>query len=337
MSSDTANETFPALVLDRSGDDLHCSFRQLTESDLPDGEVLVEVTHSSVNYKDGLAVTGKGKIARSFPMVPGIDLAGTVLHSRSEQFRPGDRVLSTGWGMSESLFGGYAGRNRLDAARLIRIPEPLTPARAMAFGTAGLTAAHAVLTLEEHGLTPDAGPVVVTGATGGVGSVATHLLASRGYEVAAVTGRPDELTPFLTKLGAKQVLPRSELARPAKPLESERWAAAVDNVGGDMLATLLAQMRRHACVASCGNARSPELHTTVFPFILRGVSLLGIDSNWCPNDRRITLWNRLATEFDLDLLDEMTRTIPFAEVPRAAEDIVAGRLHGRTVVDISAS
>jgi acrylyl-CoA reductase (NADPH) len=299
--------------------------------------VLVEVTHSSVNYKDGLAVTGKGKIARSFPMVPGIDLAGTVLRSESAEYRPGDRVLATGYGMSEILFGGYSARARLDAGSLVRIPEALSATQAMAFGTAGLTAMVAVYTLEEHGLEPEAGPVVVTGATGGVGSVATHLLAKSGHEVVAVSGRSDELTPFLTKLGAKQVLPRSELARPSKPLESERWAGAVDNVGGDMLSTLLAQMRRHAAVACCGNARSPELHTTVFPFILRGVALLGIDSNWCPADLRRNLWKRLASEFDLDLLDEITRTIPFSEVPRAAEDILAGRLHGRTVVEISRS
>ena len=328
------SETFPALVLDRSGDELHCTFQQLSESDLPPGDVLVEVTHSSVNYKDGLAVTGKGKIARSFPMVPGIDLAGTVLRSESAEYRPGDRVLATGYGMSETRFGGYSARARLEAGSLTRIPEPLSAAQAMAFGTAGLTAMFAVHTLEEHGLEPGNGPVVVTGATGGVGSVATHLLAKSGHEVVAVSGRSDELKPFLTRLGAKQVLPRSELARPSKPLESERWVGAVDNVGGDMLATLLAQMRRHAGVACCGNARSPELHTTVFPFILRGVSLLGIDSNWCPADLRRTLWKRLASEFDLDLLAELSRTIPFAEVPHAAEEIVAGRLHGRTVVAV---
>lgn len=332
--STSSSETFPALILDRSGDGIRCSFGELSESDLPPGDVIVDVSHSSVNYKDGLAVTGKGKIARTLPMVPGIDLAGEVIRSENSAYQPGDRVLATGWGLGEVQFGGYSGRARITADKLTPIPANLSTARAMAFGTAGVTAMLAVLTLEERGLRPTDGPVVVTGATGGVGSLATHLLAAKGHEVASVTGRPEELTPFLSKLGASRVLSRSELARPSKPLESEQWSGAVDTVGGEMLATMLAQMRRGSGVACCGNARSPELHTTVFPFILRGVALLGIDSNWCPIERRAILWNRLASEFDLELLDEMTQTIPLSEVPRAAEEIVAGRIHGRTVVQI---
>lgn len=331
-SSETAR--FRALILDDSEGQLRCSFGELSESDLPPGEVLIGVSHSSVNYKDGLAVTGKGRIARTFPIVPGIDLAGLVIRSESPDFRPGDRVFATGWGMGEIQHGGYSERARLTADKVMPLPDPLTSAQAMAFGTAGVTAMFAVVTLEERGLRPGAGPVLVTGATGGVGSLTTHLLAARGHEVVAVTGRPEEMTTFLTKLGAARVVPRSELARASKPLESERWSGAVDTVGGEMLSTLLAQMRRGAGVACCGNARSPELHTTVFPFILRGIALLGIDSNWCPVEKRSVLWSRLASEFDLKLLDELTRTIPLSDVPRAAEDIVAGRLHGRTVVEI---
>ncbi|MEZ4655444.1 MAG: MDR family oxidoreductase [Candidatus Eisenbacteria bacterium] len=326
-------ESFRALVLEKAGDGIRCGFRTIEPAALPPGEVLIEVTHSSLNYKDGLAVTGKGKIARSYPMVPGIDLAGVVRESESPAFAAGDPVLATGWGLGEIQFGGYAELARVPAEKLTPLPNGLDAPRAMALGTAGFTAVLAVQTLEEHGLRPGTGPILVTGATGGVGSLATHLLSKQGHEIVAVTGRT-ELTPFLEKLGASRILPRQELARTSKPLESEQWAGAVDTVGGEMLTTMLAQMKRAAGVACCGNARGPELHTTVFPFILRGVALLGIDSNWCPTERRVLLWQRLAADVDLDLLDSLTRTVPFSDIPEAAAQIVDGKLHGRTVIAV---
>lgn len=339
---------FPALVLRRlASGGTAAAFEELTTSDLPPGDVLVAVTHSSVNYKDGLAVTGQGKIARIDPLVAGIDLAGTVVASSSAEWSAGDLVLATGWGLGEERFGGYASYARVDAGMLTAIPEAWTneeapagavgttsgPALAMGLGTGGFTAMLAVLALEERGLRPADGPIVVTGASGGVGSAAVALLAKAGYEVVAVTGR-EENHAYLRALGATSILARAELDRDSRPLESDRWAGGVDTVGGRSLATLTAQVRRAGAVSVCGNAGGFQLATTVFPFILRGVALLGIDSNYCPRLRRKAAWDRLARAFSGAEIRAFTETIPLADVPAAAARIVAGQVRGRIVVTI---
>ena len=339
---------FPALVLrkDDTGT-IRPSFEVFTLDDLPAGEVLVRVTHSSLNYKDGLAVTGKGKIARSLPMVAGIDLAGVVEESNAPEWSPGDPVLATGWGLGEERFGGYAHFARLDASMLTRIPDAWTDPggggegsqaqaggyRAMALGTAGLTAMLAVLALDDRGLVPGDGPVVVTGASGGVGSVSVALLAKAGYEVVASTGRAEN-HGYLRALGAARFLGRTELDRDSKPLESDHWAGAIDTVGGRTLATLAAQIRRGGAISVCGNAGGFQLPTTVFPLILRGVALLGIDSNYCPQPRRLVAWNRLARDIRMDQIDAWAETIPLEGVPAAAERILAGQITGRVVVEV---
>lgn len=328
------SDTFKALVLDQEdGKTIH-SFKQLTVDDLPDGEVVVAVSHSSLNYKDGLAITGSGKIIRNFPFVPGIDLAGVVESSQAEQFKVGDAVLLTGWGVGERHWGGFAQKARLKAKWLTKLPTGLTASRAMAIGTAGFTAMLSVMALEKHGLERDGGPVLVTGANGGVGSVAVSLLAALGYEVTAATGRVEE-SDFLTGLGAKQILPRSELSRQCKPLEKESFNGAVDTVGGQPLATLLSQLRYGTAVAACGLAAGVPLPTTVFPFILRNVALLGIDSVMCPPPKREAAWQRLTAILPMERLDALTNIIPFAELPAAASTILQGGIRGRTVVDLN--
>lgn len=309
---------------------------ELDEAELPPGDVTVDVAYSSLNYKDGLAVSGKGRIARRFPMVCGIDLAGTVVASSSPAWQVGDEVVATGWGLSENHPGGYTQRQRLDGSWLVARPPGLTLAQTMAVGTAGLTAMLCVQALEEHGLVPDTrAPVLVTGAAGGVGSVAVAVLAELGYRVAASTGRP-ELGDYLKRLGAAELVERSELAvDQERPLETERWAAAVDSVGGRTLATVLRQLCYGAAVAACGLAGGSDLPTTVLPFILRGVRLLGVDSVRCPNPRREEAWGRLA-RLDVGLLDEITTVVPLSAVPDLAGDILAGKVRGRTVVDVNA-
>lgn len=331
------NGPFPALVLrqDEAGA-IRAGFEELTLSDLPAGEVLVEVSHSSVNYKDGLAVTGKGRIARTFPLIAGIDLAGTVVASDAPEWSEGDVVLATGWGLGEERAGGYARYARLATTQLTAIPKawaPDGPALAMGLGTAGFTAMLAVLTLEERGILPEDGPIIVTGASGGVGGIAVALLVKSGYEVAAVTGRMDN-EAYLRALGASQVLPRAEFDRDSRPLESDRWAGGVDTVGGRSLATLAAQVRRGGGISVCGNAGGAELVTTVFPFILRGVALLGIDSNYCPRLKRRMIWERLAKVMSPKEIRAFTETIPFSAVPEAAARIVAGQVRGRLVVTV---
>lgn len=309
---------------------------ELDDKDLPDGDVTVDVAYSSLNYKDGLAVTGRGRIVRRPPLVCGIDLAGTVAESASPDWSPGDEVVVTGWGLSETHPGGYTERQRLRSAWLVARPPGLTLAQTMAVGTAGLTAMLCVLALEDAGLSAGDGEVVVTGAGGGVGSVAVALLASLGHRVVAATGRP-ALHEYLRGLGAADFVTRDELARPAeRPLESTRWAGAVDTVGSTTLASVLRQAAYGAPVTACGLAGGDDLPITVLPFILRGVRLLGVDSVQCPTPRREQAWARLAADLDPDLLDRMTTVEPLTAVPRLAEEILAGRTQGRVVVDVRA-
>jgi acrylyl-CoA reductase (NADPH) len=306
---------------------------ELSDADLPDGDVTVAVSHSSLNYKDGLAVTGSGRIARAYPMVCGIDLAGVVEASDSPDWRAGDEVLVTGWGLSETHPGGYTQRQRVRSEWLTRRPPAFTLAQCMAIGTAGLTAMLCLLALEHAGLEPTAdSEVLVTGAGGGVGSVAIALLAAAGHRVVASTGR-EELHGYLRELGAAEIVARAALDAPAKALESARWAAAIDTVGSQTLATVLAQSRYGGAVAACGRAGGTDLPTTVAPFILRGVSLLGIDSVMCPADRREVAWSRLAADLPPARLDAITTVEPLARVPELAAEILAGHIRGRVVIE----
>jgi len=325
-------DRFKALVLDQQDSEIRVSLQELAADALPDGDVLVRVAYSSLNYKDGLAVTGKGKVVRRYPMVPGIDLAGTVEVSRSPAWKPGDAVVLTGWGIGEQHWGGYAQLARVKADWLVLLPDGLSLRDAMAIGTAGFTAMLCVLALEERGLTPGGRPVIVTGASGGVGSVATAVLAHLGYHVVASTGR-EEAHEYLRSLGAQEIVGR--LAPTGKPLESERWGGAVDTVGGQTLAALLPAMARGTSVAACGNAGGAELTTTVLPFILRGVSLLGIDSVMCPPERRRAAWSRLARELPREALNQMVQVASLQDVPRLSQEILQNHIRGRVVVDVN--
>ncbi len=327
-------EPFKALVLRENDGAVVATIDELTSEALPTGEVTVRISHSTLNYKDALAITGRGKIVRAYPMVPGIDFAGVVEESSSAAFAPGTPVLLTGWGVGERYWGGLADYARVKEAWLTPMPAGLSAAQAMSFGTAGLTAALCVLALEDAGIVPNEREVVVTGATGGVGSVATALLAQAGYHVTASTGRPDE-EPYLRQLGATQIIERAALATPSKrPLESERWAGGIDTVGGDTLAALVRTTAYNGAVAACGLAGGTDLPTTVFPFILRGVRLLGVDSVMASPERRNAAWARLASAFPLDLLSEMTKTVSLAEVPALASALLDGGVRGRIVVDL---
>lgn len=323
---------FKALVLDQVDDQTVSAIKQLEVADLPDEEVLIDVAYSSLNYKDGLAVTGTGKIVRNFPMVPGIDLAGTVAQSANEHFQPGDEVILTGWSIGERYWGGYSQKARAKPDWLVPMPNGLDARKAMIIGTAGLTAMLCVLTLEEAGVTPDSGKVLVTGAAGGVGSVATLLLSQLGYQVTVVSGRP-ETHDYLFSLGAKEFISREEMSEKSRPLESQKWAGAVDVVGGDMLARVLAEMDYNGAVAACGLAGSFKLNTTVMPFILRNVSLHGVDSVMCPFERRMIAWNRLASEMPAQSYDSIGHVIPLEDVAQACKDIIAGKVKGRTLVN----
>jgi acrylyl-CoA reductase (NADPH) len=330
------HDTFRALVAEAAG--APPVQRTLRTDDLPAGDVRVAVEHSSLNYKDGLAVTGKGRIIQSYPMVPGIDLAGTVVESASPRWRPGDRVVLTGWGIGERHWGGYAQQARIKGEWLVPLTEGMTSTQAMAIGTAGFTAMLCVMALEERGLNPErAGDreVVVTGAAGGVGSVAVAILGRLGYNVTAVSGRP-EAREYLRELGARQVIGRGELPLGSRrPLESQRWVGGVDVVGGEMLAALLRQADYNASIACCGLAGGTDLSTTVFPFILRGVALLGVESVMVPFERRQVVWSRLARDLPRAALDRLTQIHPLAEVPRLAEEILAGKVRGRVVIDVN--
>jgi len=309
------------------------SVATLTATDLMDGDVDVRVEHSTVNYKDGLAITGKLPVVRRFPMIPGVDFAGTVTESRHPDYRPGDKVILNGWGVGEVHYGGYAEMARVKGDWLIALPAGLSTAEAMAIGTAGYTAMLALIALERHGLTPASGSVIATGASGGLGSFAVALLADRGFKVAAATGRSTE-ADYLKRLGATEIVERAELSTPPRLLGKERWAGAVDAVGGPVLANVIAMMATGGAIAACGNAGGMELNTSVAPFILRGVALLGIESVRAPKAVRDEAWQRLAHDLDRNKLAAMTTTIAFDAVPAAARDIVDGRVRGRLVVEI---
>ena len=330
------SETFKALLLEETEGKVTPALRDLTADDLPAGNVTVSVDYSDLNYKDGLVVKNLGRLARTFPHVPGIDFAGTVEASESPDFKPGDRVVLTGWRVGEVHWGGFAQKARVDAGWLVPLPDGLTAEQAMAVGTAGFTAMLAVDALEAHGLTPDAGEVLVTGAAGGVGSVAVAPLANRGYEVVASTGRA-ALADYLKGLGATSIIDRKELSEPKpRPLERERWAGCVDTVGSSTLAMALAQMKYGCSVAACGLAGGNDLPTTVIPFLLRGVNLLGIDSVMQPAANRARIWRRIAAELPLDRLAAMTQVRPLADVPALADAILKGDTRGRVVIDVNA-
>jgi acrylyl-CoA reductase (NADPH) len=324
---------FRALVVDKADDGVVADLRDVEESELPEGDVTVDVAYSTVNYKDGLAVTGRGPVVRRYPMVPGIDLAGTVAESRHPDFVPGDAVVLNGWGVGESHWGGYAAKARLRGDWLVPLPPAFTPAQAMAIGTAGYTAMLCVLGLEHHGITPDRGEVVVTGANGGVGSVAVAVLGKLGYRVRASTGRPEE-ADYLKRLGAAEIIDRKELSGPGKPLGRERWAGAVDCVGSHTLANVLASTRYAGVVTACGLAQGMDLPASVAPFILRGVTLVGIDSVMAPKELRLKAWSRLAADLAVETLETMTAEVGLGGVPQVAQDILAGRIRGRVVVDV---
>lgn len=328
------NTTFKGVLVTQPEGKFHAAIQDIPIDQLPAGELLVRVVYSSLNYKDGLAVTGKPGVIRTFPMVPGIDLAGTVEQSSSPDFRPGDSVVVTGCGTSETHWGGYAELARIKAEWAVPLPQGMTLVQAMGIGTAGFTAMQSVATLEEHGAKPGGRAVAVTGAGGGVGSVSIAILANLGYTVVASTGRR-ELDGYLRSLGAHDVVDRSELAAPSKrPLESERWGGAIDSVGGDTLAGLLRTMAVGASVASCGLAGGAAFSSTVFPFILRGVNLLGIDSLRVPNARRRQIWARLATDLDRSLLDSMIEVHPLERIFELGGRILQGKTRGRTVISV---
>jgi acrylyl-CoA reductase (NADPH) len=328
---------FKVLLAAESEDGVRVDFTELSDNDLPEGDVLVRVGYSTLNYKDGLALNGnKGRIMRKFPMVPGIDLAGTVEASELPDYKPGDRVVVNGWGLGETAWGGYAQKARLKSDWLVALPDAFDEKQAMAIGTAGFTAMLAVMALEHMDVRPGAGEVLVTGAAGGVGSVAVALLAKLGYDVAASTGRA-ETHDYLRGLGAKSIVGREELeAESKRPMESARWVGAVDTVGGGILAAILRATDQFGAVAACGNAAGFEFQTTVLPFILRGVSLMGINSVFCPVDRRREAWRRLAADLPMDKLDDMTEVIPFNELLARSKDILKGQVRGRVVVDVNA-
>ena len=325
--------TFKAIRIDKSDAGYQAAFADFDEAELMPGDVTVRVTHSTVNYKDGLAITGKSPVVRRFPMIPGIDFAGIVEASDSPAFKPGDEVLLNGWGLGETHLGGYAQKARVKAEWLTPLPRGLTRAQAMAIGTAGYTAMLALLALERHGANPAMGAAVVTGASGGVGSIAVALLAKAGWRVIASTGRPQE-ADWLKALGAAEVIDRSELSAPGRPLGKERWAAGVDSVGSHTLANVLAQTSYGGAVAACGLAQGMDLPASVAPFILRGVSLLGIDSVMCPQSLRQKAWARLASDLDAGKLASLTTTVPFDGVMDAARSILDGVIRGRVVVEI---
>jgi acrylyl-CoA reductase (NADPH) len=328
--------TFTALVLHEGGDKVTAHIEPLDETALPPGEVLVAVEYSSLNYKDGMILNGLGRLVRTYPHVPGVDFAGTVERSDSPDYQPGDKVVLTGWRVGETRWGGYAQRARAEAGQLVKLPAGLSTRRAMAIGTAGFTAMLAVRALEQHGLTPASGEVLVTGAAGGVGSVAIAVLAKLGYTVAASTGRAS-LHDYLTGLGAKTIVARAALAElPKRPLDSERWAGAIDAVGGTTLASVLTQLKYAGAVAACGLAGGNALPTTVIPFLLRGVNLLGIDSVMCPLAPRRDAWARLVRDLPMDTLDALTEVVPLAKLPALAGEILNGAVRGRIVVDVNA-
>jgi len=325
---------FKAILIDKQDGTQSVRLADVDEGQLPEAPVTVRVEYSTINYKDGLAITGKSPVVRKFPMIPGIDFAGVVETSSSADWRAGDRVLLNGWGVGEGHWGGLAQKARVNPAWLQRLPERFTAQQAMAIGTAGYTAALCVEALVRQGLTADRGEVLVTGACGGVGSVAIALLARAGCNVVASTGKADE-SDYLKSLGAGQVIDRNELSQPGKPLQKERWAAVVDTVGSHTLANACAQTRYRGLIAACGLAQGMDFPASVAPFILRGISLLGIDSVMAPRELREPAWNRLARDLDPAALERISKVIGLGEVVAAAQEIVAGKVRGRIVVDVN--
>ncbi len=328
---------FTALLLEQTDDGFRQSICQLDEDQLPDQDVTVRVEYSTVNYKDGLAICNGAPVVRSWPLVPGIDLAGVVEASNHPDWRPGDQVTVNGWDLGEKHWGGMAQKARVAPGWLTRLPEAIDTRAAAAIGTAGYTAMLCVMALEGHGVAPAGGPIVVTGAAGGVGSVALALLTKLGYEVVASTGRAASEGDYLRSLGAAQIIDRHELSEPGgRPMVKPRWAAGVDTVGSHTLVNLIAALQPEGCVAACGLAGGSDLNATVFPFILRGVSLLGVNCVYQPAARREEAWNRLAADLDRGTLESITSEVPLADVPQVAADILAGEVRGRVVVDVNA-
>nr|WP_321468958.1 MDR family oxidoreductase [uncultured Desulfobulbus sp.] len=329
--------SFKALVVEKGENELVASLKQLQEADLPDEDVLIQVDYSTLNYKEGLGFANRNKIFRVFPIVPGVDLSGTVVESKSAEYKPGDKVILNGWSVGERYWGGYAQMAKIKSDFLIHLPSGMDSRKAMYIGTAGYTAMLMVMTLEEAGVTPDRGPILVTGATGGVGGNAVAILSKLGYEVTALTrSQEPAIHEYLGKIGAKEVTCGEEWSTAPAPLETQKWAGAVDNVGSVVLARILAEMKYGGCVAACGLAAGYDLPTTVMPFILRGVSLRGVDSVSCPKPRRVAAWERLVTDISDEALEIINTVVPLAEVPRYAKELLAGKITGHIVVDVNA-
>lgn len=325
---------FKAIVIDKNSGTYQSNLTELDDTQLPEGDVTVRVAFSTLNYKDGLAITGRSPVVRQFPMVPGIDFAGTVETSNHPRYKTGDRVVLNGWGVGEVHWGGLAQKARVKGDWLIPLPAGLTESQAMAIGTAGYTAMLCLIALERQGLTPDRGEVLVTGANGGVGSFAIALLAGQGYSVTASTGRPDE-AEYLQRLGATTIIDRAELSSPGRVLAKERWAAAIDSVGSHTLANVCASIREDGLVAACGLAQGMDFPATVAPFILRGISLLGINSVTRPYEERVAAWQRLSTDLDLQQLADITREVSLSEALPIASELLDGKVRGRIVVDVN--
>ena len=328
------SDNFKALMIDKTDDKQTISIVNLDESELMEGNVVVDVTHSTLNYKDGLAITGSSPIVRNFPMIPGIDFSGIVRSSEDKKFSEGDRVVLNGYGLSENHFGGYSERARVNSNHLLKLPENISNKQAMAIGTAGYTAMLCVLAIEDYGIKPEDGSILVSGASGGVGSVAISLLSDLGYEVEASTGKIDE-ADYLKSLGAKSIIDRTELSEPSKPLGKERWAGAIDSVGSQTLVNILAQTSYGGAVAACGLAQGMDLPSTVMPFILRNVALLGVDSVMAPMNKRERAWERLSSDINIKKLEEMIVDTTIDQVEVFAEEILKGKIKGRVVVNIS--
>lgn len=326
--------TFKAILMEKNDAGVSASLRDLDDTQLPEGDVTVAVEWSTLNYKDGLAITNKSPIVRQFPLVPGIDFAGTVLESAHPDWNTGDRVLLNGWGVGEVHSGGLAQKARVSGDWLVAVPDALSTEDAMSIGTAGYTAMLSVLALEELGVTPDRGEILVTGANGGVGTISIALMARNGFTVVASTGRPQE-ADYLKKLGAADIIDRAELSSPGRPLGKERWAGVIDSVGSHTLVNALATCKRDGVVAACGLAQGMDLPGTVMPFILRGVTLRGIDSVYASREKRAQCWARLASDLDLSLLHDNTQQIGLSDAIETADELLAGRIRGRVVVDVN--
>ncbi len=325
---------FKGILIEKDESGYRANVKDIDDAQLPDGNVTVRVGFSTLNYKDGLAITGKGPVVRKFPMVPGIDLAGVVEESAHPDYKAGDAVVLNGWGVGEGHWGGLAQKARLNGDWLVPLPARFTPQQAMSIGTAGYTAMLCVLALERHGVNPGDGEIVVTGAAGGVGSVAIAVLSKLGYSVVAVTGRPDD-ADYLKQLGAVEILDRSQFSAPGKPLSKERWAGAVDVVGSHTLANICASTRYRGVVTACGLAGGMDFPSTVAPFILRGVTLAGVDSVMCPRADRLIAWQRLGTDLDIDKLGAISRVVGLDEAIPLAHQLLAGSVRGRVVVDVN--